>query len=119
MKETNSVLESAGEAYGYARVYLKQHLEYYKLDIAERVSRAISSAITMLVLFLLFLMMLGFLSVAVGFYLAELRGSYAEAFLIVAGGYLALTLFVALFRRFLVTNPVLSRVIKVFFSEEE
>ncbi|HKK78139.1 MAG TPA: phage holin family protein, partial [Phaeodactylibacter sp.] len=101
----------------YARVYLKQHLEYYKLDIAERVSKVISSAITMIVLLLLFLMMLGFLSVAAGFYLAELRGSYAEAFLIVAGGYLVLTLFVALFRRFLITNPVLSRVINVFFSE--
>jgi uncharacterized oligopeptide transporter (OPT) family protein len=118
MKETNSVLESAGEAYGYARAYLKQYLEYYKLDIAERVSKVISSAITMIVLLILFFMMLGFLSVAAGFYLAELRGSSSEAFLLVAAAYLVLTLLVALFRRFLITNPVLSRVIKVFFSED-
>lgn len=118
MKETNSVLESAGEVYGYIRIYLKQHLEYYKLDIAERISKAISAAITMIVLLMLFFMMLGFLSVAAGFYLAERLGSTWEAFLIIAAAYFVLTLLVALFRRFVITNPVLSRVIKVFFSEE-
>ena len=118
MKETNSVLESAGEAYGYFKAYLQQHMEYYKLEIAERLSRAISSAITMFVLLMLFFMMLGFLSVAIGLYLAEQMGSTAEAFLVVAGGYFVLTIFVALFRRLLITNPVLSRVIKVFFQED-
>ncbi len=117
MKTTDSVLESAGEAYGYIKAYVNQQVEYYKLDIAERVSRAISSALTMVVLFVLFAMMLGFLSLALGFYLAQELNSMPLAFLIVGAGYLFLTLFVAVFRRYLVTNPVLSAVIKVFFQE--
>lgn len=117
MKNSESVLESAGETYGYIKAYISQQVEYYKLDIAERLSRAISSAITMVVLLLLFLMMLGFFSLAAGFYLAQEFGSNIKGFLVIGGVYLGLTFLFAVFRRYLITDPVLSRVIKVFFQD--
>ena len=42
-------MESTGEAYGYAKAYVEQQIEYAKLDVAERISTAISSAITTIV----------------------------------------------------------------------
>lgn len=118
MKPTDSITEAVGEVYGYSKAYLQQQLEYFKLDIAERVSRSISLAITVFVLVMLFLLILLFASLALGIYLGQQLGSYSEAFLLVSGGYAVLTLILLLLRRVLITNPILSRIIKVFFQNQ-
>lgn len=118
MKPTDSISEAVGEVYGYSKAYFQQQLEYFKLDMAERVSRSLSLAITIFVLALLFLMILMFASLALGIYWGEQWGSYSKAFLAVSGGYAALTLFLLIFRRILITNPILSRIIKVFFQND-
>ena len=50
MKPTDSISEAVGEVYGYSKAYFQQQLEYFKLDMAERVSRSLSLAITIFVL---------------------------------------------------------------------
>ncbi len=109
-------MESTGEAYGYAKAYIEQQVEYTKLDLAERLSISISSAITAIVVIQLIFFVLGFLSFAFGVYLSQRLGSYVQGFLIVGGIYLAITIAVILFRRPLITNPVVSRIIKIFFE---
>lgn len=116
MKLQDGVTETAGEAYGYAKAYIEQQLEYTKLDIAERLSIAISSAITAIVVVQLAFFVAGFLSIALGIYLGQRMGSYAQSFLIVGGIYAVITFVIVLFRRPLVTNPVVSRIIKIFFE---
>lgn len=116
MKPSDTILESAGEAYGYAKAYVEQQVEYAKLDLVERISIAISTAVSTVVVSLLFLMVLGFLSLAGGFFLAQKLGSAGEAFLIIGGIYAVLAIFALLFRRVLITNPILSRIIKIFFE---
>ena len=64
-------MESTGEAYGYAKAYFEQQIEYTKLDIAERLSTSISSAITAIVVVQLIFFFLGFLSLALGIYLGQ------------------------------------------------
>lgn len=118
MKPTDSISEAIGEVYGYSKAFLLQQLEYFKLDIAERVSRSLSLAITIFVLAMLFLIILLFASLALGIYLGEQLGSYPKAFLIISGGYAVLTFGLLLFRRLLITNPILSRIIKVFFQNQ-
>jgi hypothetical protein len=118
MKPTDSISEAVGEVYGYSKAYFQQRLEYFKLDMAERVSRSLSLAITIFVLALLFLMILMFASLALGIYWGEQWGSYPKAFLAVSGGYAVLTLFLLIFRRIIITNPILSRIIKVFFQND-
>lgn len=109
-------MESSGEAYGYAKAYIEQQAEYTKLDIAERVSMAISSAITTVVVLQLAFFVSGFLSVALSIYLGQRLGSFVQGFLIVGGVYAVLTFVVVLFRRLLITNPIVSRIIKIFFA---
>jgi hypothetical protein len=118
MKPTDDILESAGEAYGYARTYAEQMLEYYKLEIAERVSLTISSAITMVVILMIFLIGTLFFSLAMGMYLADVLGSSVQAFLAVGGIYALLAIIILVFRRQLIVNVILSRMIKVFFQKE-
>ncbi|MCO6476633.1 MAG: phage holin family protein [Phaeodactylibacter sp.] len=116
MKLPDGLMESTGEAYGYAKAYVEQQIEYAKLDIAERLSISISSAITAIVVIQLIFFVLGFLSFALGVYLSQRLGSYVQGFLIVGGIYLAITITIILLRRPLITNPVVSRIIKIFFE---
>lgn len=116
MKSSDTIMQSAGEAYGYAKSYIEQQIEYTKLDLAERISIAISTAVSTVVVALLFLMVLGFLSLAGGFFLAQRLGSPGKAFLIISGIYALIAILALLFRRALITNPVLSRIIKIFFE---
>ncbi|MEQ8705232.1 MAG: phage holin family protein [Phaeodactylibacter sp.] len=118
MKPTDSISEAVGEVYGYSKAYFQQQLEYFKLDMAERVSRSLSLGITIFVLAQLFLMIMLFASLALGIYLGERFGSYTQAFLVISGGYAVLTLFMLIFRRLIITNPILSRIIKVFFQND-
>jgi len=111
-------MESTGEAYGYDKAYMEQQIEYAKLDIAERLSTSISSAITTIIVIQLVFFVVGFLSFALGIYLGQVLESYVQGFLVVGGIYAALTLAIVLFRRPLITNPILSRIIKIFFELE-
>lgn len=111
-------MESTGEAYGYAKAYMEQQIEYAKLDIAERLSTSISSAITTIVVIQLVFFVLGFFSFALGVYLGQVLDSYVKGFLAVGGIYTVLTLAIILLRRPLITNPILSRIIKIFFEAE-
>ena len=109
-------MESTGEAYGYAKAYVEQQIEYTKLDLAERLSTAISSSISTIVVLQLIFFVLGFFSLALGLYLGLRFGSYVQGFLVVGGIYMAVTLAIILFRRPLITNPIVSRIIKIFFE---
>lgn len=109
-------MESSGEAYGYAKAYIEQQVEYAKLDIAERLSTSISSAITAVIVLQLVFCVFGFLSFALGIYLGQRLDSYVQGFLIIGGIYLVVTLAVISFRRPLITNPIVSRIIKIFFE---
>ena len=109
-------MESTGEAYGYVKAYIEQQVEYAKLDVAERISTAISSAITTIVVLQLVFFFCGFLSIALGIYVGQRMDSYVKGFLLVGGIYALFTIVLIIFRRPLVTNPVVSRIIKIFFE---
>ncbi|TXB61266.1 phage holin family protein [Phaeodactylibacter luteus] len=116
MKPTESLNETLGEAYGYLKAYLHQQLEYYKLDTAERLSHTLSLALTIAILAGMSMLFTVFLSVAGALYLGERLGSLPLGFLLVSGAYALLTLFLLIFRKQLITNPILSKIIQVFFQ---
>ena len=116
MKDTETFLESAGETAEYARQYVKLQLDYLRLETAEKVAKASSALITVLAVAFLGLFALLMLTLAAGFYLGQLWGSYPLAFLCVAGFYLVLALLVWLFKDRLLTNPLLTTIIRSFFD---
>lgn len=118
MKNTDEILESAGETFEYARQYLKLQGDYIRLEAAERISRTTSAIATAVVLGIFSLLVLIMLSLAVAFWLGEKLGSYAEAFLIVAAAYSLLGGLVFFLRKRLVTNPTLQLVLNAFFGRE-
>ena len=116
MKDTETMLESAGETAEYARQYLKLQLDYFRLDAAEKMAKVGSSLIATLAIATLALLALLMLTVAAGFYLGQLWHSYALGFLCVAGFYAFLAILVSLFKDRWLTNPILTRIIRSLFD---
>jgi hypothetical protein len=116
MDSSDTILQSAGETYAYVKSYIEQQIEYAKLDLVERFSVAICSAVTTIIVSFLIMAALGFVSLAAGFFLAERLGSYAQAFLLISGIYVLVALIAILFSRPLITRPILSKMIKIFFE---
>jgi hypothetical protein len=108
----NELLSTTGETIEYARQYIQQQVDYLRLETARRIALTTSSLITTSVIAVLLLMVVIFLSIALGFYLGVLFNSYALAFLVIAGFYFLVTVFVIYFKEKIITNPVLNIVIK-------
>ncbi|MBK9335318.1 MAG: phage holin family protein [Lewinellaceae bacterium] len=116
MKDTEPLLESAGETAEYIRQYVKLQVDYFRLETAERIAKVTSSVMAMLALGALGLIALLMLSLAAAFYLGNLWHSYTLAFLCVAGFYIALALLIQLFKDRWLTNPLLTSIIRAFFK---
>ena len=112
MKATDELLESAGESVEYIKLYVKQQKQALRLEIAERLSKSISSMVTVAVLGFLATMVIMFLTISVGFWLGSMWGSYALAFLVITIFYALVATAIWFFKRQLITNPVLSSIIK-------
>ncbi|MBR9921220.1 MAG: phage holin family protein [Bacteroidetes bacterium] len=116
MKSTENILEQAGESLEYVKQYVSNQQKLLKLEIAERSARMMSGMVLGLSLALIGLMSLGFVSVALAFWLTQITGSAITGFLIVGGFYLVLAIVLYVFRKPIIVNPVLSRVIQNFFD---
>lgn len=118
MKNTDEILTSAGETFEYARQYIKQQGDYIRLEAAERISKTTSAMVTALVLGIFSMLVLIMLSLAAAFWIGNVIGSYALAFVIISGVYGLLGLVMYAFRRQLVTNPTLKLILNAFFDRE-
>jgi hypothetical protein len=108
----NELLSATGETVEYARQYIEQQLDLLRLESAQKIAKTISSLITIGVVFILILMVVLFLSIALGFYLGALFNSYTLAFLCVAGFYFLMSILIIYFKVEVITNPVLNMVIR-------
>lgn len=116
MKYSEEILQNAGETVEYARQYTQQQMKYFRLEVAERLSKAMATVVTTAAVVLLITVVMLFLSVSGALYLGALWASYALGFLCVAGIYLVIMILFLIFRRQLVTNPVLSFVLKIILE---
>lgn len=116
MKQSEKVLQAAGETTEYARQYVEQQVEYYKLEFAERLAKATASMVALVTVAIFAILVTIFIAIAAGLYLGELWGSYPLAFLCVSGALAAIgVIFYALKRR-IITNPVLSLILRSFLE---
>lgn len=108
----DDLLYSTGETVEYLRQYIQQQLEYIQLESIKRIAKTTANLITAGVVFLLMSMIAIFLSIAAGFYLGDLWGSYALAFLCIAGFYFVVGMFIIFFKEAIITNLVLNMIIR-------
>lgn len=108
----DELLSSTGETVEYARMYIQQQVDLLRLETAKRIATSASNVLTTAVMGIFSILVLIFLSLALGFFLGDSLGSNALAFFIIGLLYLFITFLLWYFKRKLVTNPILSMVIK-------
>lgn len=106
------LLSSVGETVEYGRLYIEQQKNYIQLEVAERLAKTTSQLVTLAVVAFLAIMVVIFLSVAGALFLANVMNSYPLAFLTVTAIYTLAAVLVFYFKKTLVTNPVLTLIIK-------
>ena len=112
MLDTKDIIASTGETVEYAKILVEQKVEYYQLEFAKRTAKTTANLITGAALSFLVMMILIFLSLALGLLLGKWWGSYALGFIVITGLYLFAAIVIFYFKKQIITNPVLSLIIK-------
>jgi len=110
--KTEELISSAGETLEYGKMYVEQKMDFYRLETSKRLAKTTSNLVTVAVIGFLAMMVIIFLSIAGGLLLGDLLGSYGLAFLVITGIYLLAALGIYFFKKEIITNPILSLVIK-------
>lgn len=119
MDQNSSLLEKAGEIFGYFQHYLEKRIDLLRLELTERVTRILSVLITGFLLLSIIGMFTLFASIAIAFYIGENLNSTGTGFLIVGGAYGLLAVLLYVFRDTLIAQPVLSLILAEFQEEME
>lgn len=115
---TDRILEDIGEGFGYLQAYVNDKIDAIRLETAEKAAKATSGMVTGYMIFSLANLVVWFAALALGFYLGEVLDSTALGFLIVAGFFLLLLIVMYVLRRTLITNAVISTIIKSFYKKD-
>lgn len=117
MRQFDKLLYELGKLSEYASHYFESRKQILLLDAAEQISRFLSKLITriILVIFLFFVVLFGSITLAIG--LSMYFGSLWLGFGIVTGLYLVLIGVVLVFRRALITNPIINMIIKDLYQQ--
>lgn len=119
-KQTDQLLENAGESVEYVRQYVQQQIKLTKLNAAETAATTISGVVTGLAVGMVALIALLFLSVAAACFIAQaLDDNYGVGFLIIFGFYALLAILIHTLRRKLIADPAVNAVIKKLFPPTE
>ncbi len=84
------------------RKYIELRMEYYRLDILEKMARATSFIISVLIVSLVLLFAFIFINIAIAFMLSDWLGSLRKGFGIFAVFYCVMAIFVVIFRKKLI-----------------
>ena len=109
-------MNAMGQTVEYAHQYLDREIALVKLEVAEKAAKSTSALITLAVIGFLSAMVLIMLSVSAGFWLGTILGSYALAFLLITAVYAGITVAIYFLQKRLITNPVLTILLKSFFD---
>lgn len=99
--------------------YVEARIELFKITAYEKIAKVSAVLFSSLVIALAGFFVLLFLSISGGLYLGSLLHNNSLGFLIVAGIYILLLLFVIIFRKKLLEKQITDKVIEQLFKNED
>lgn len=110
------IKENTDNIQNQAQAYIEGNLAYYKLLIFKIVMKSSTTILKLILVFLIFLMVLVFFSIAGAIAIGDYLDSYALGFLIVGGVYLVLAGLLLMFKNKIIEKPVLDKFSEIFFN---
>lgn len=117
--ESKKISENFSDLAASAREYLLLQLDLMKLVVAEKLSRLLTTLIVVIALFILFLFLLTFLSLAFVFWFGGHVGEAWVGALIMAGFYLLLAIMLYLMRTAIFVNPLVVQITKILLEKKD
>ncbi|MEX0966200.1 MAG: phage holin family protein [Bacteroidia bacterium] len=99
--------------------YIETRLELFRLQLLDKLSSTFSTLASLAIVACFFLFFVIFSSVALALLLGKWLGDYYIGFAIISGFYLLLTIIFFIFKRQLIYNPILNKMVTVFFPENK
>lgn len=118
---TNPVNDGPGyfdETKKKLRQYIDQRILLVRLQATEKASRFAAAFVTVAIIAIVAIFLLIFLSIAAGFWLSAMAGSYTIGFGFIALFYLLIFLFIIFFLRKILLNVFVDKIIKYFFKKD-
>lgn len=113
------VFTKVEELADHVKEYVNNRITSVKLSIAEKSSELIAAAIMIVVLLVGCMFFITLISIALAFAFAKITGEYYWGFLIVAGIYLLVGLFIWKTREKIIRLPIMNAMLKKLFKEED
>lgn len=109
-------IETIGQLIEVFRHYLGLQSEYFKLDVVEKIVRLLTAILMIGILSILLIAVFIFLSFAIAHALSPIIG-ISCAFLIIAGGYLAIFLLFIIFRQIWIEKPLVKLLASILMQK--
>jgi hypothetical protein len=103
--EDNSLSAQIKKIFDQLKDYLDLKVGYLKLNVAEYLIKFFSSLVLWMVIFFILFFVLVFGSFAFAYWFGELTGRWSIGFLIIAGFYVLLAIFIYGFRKSIIVRP--------------
>lgn len=112
----DDLLEKSGELYGYAKEYLEVQKDYLKLEVAEKTSKMGATLLSFVIFSVFATIVMIFIGLAGGVFLAKWVDSLALAYLIMAGIYLLIAAIIYWKRTSLLIDPIIGYIIREIYQ---
>jgi uncharacterized membrane protein YagU involved in acid resistance len=100
-----------------AQAYIENSIAYYKLWGFKVAMKSTTMVLTFALIAISLTMVLFFCSIAGAFAIGKALDSYALGFLIIAGIYLVISLFIFLIKDKIIERPILEKFSEIFFND--
>jgi uncharacterized membrane protein len=101
----------------HTKTYVETNIAYYKLKGFKLAMKSTTMIFKFVLIFMCFLMVLLFCSIAAAFAIGQYLNSYTFGFLIVGGIYLLTTGLLFLIKDKIVEGPILEKFSEIFFND--
>lgn len=103
----------------HLEAYVVNMVEYYKLSFFKKFMKGFSSLVKLLILGSVFLVFLGFISVAFAIMIGSAIGSYAGGFFIIGGVYLLAFFILLMYGKKIIEKIFLDKFSRYVFSDDD
>jgi len=116
---SNELTKSIGELNHSAKQYFQTKVDLIKISLLEKTTKMSTSLLTFFVVAMILIWILVFIAAAFAAWYGKTYDNYFQGILIAAGGLLVLAILFLLFRKQIITPPLLRNYSEILLGDED
>jgi uncharacterized membrane protein YqjE len=116
---SKELTKNIGELNGSVKSYVQAKIDLVKLTLLEKATRFTAYLFNFVIIVLFAVLIIGFAAAAFAVWYGQTYNNYFEGVLIAGGCLIVVALIFILFRKRIVTNPIISNFSDILFEDQE